>query len=92
MTGRRTVIATNGAVYVAGRYGIVRMATPDLAVDRRYLEGTVVDALALLPDGQTMYALTNPGGQIVKVDTTTGRVLGSVPGNGYDRLVAIVPW
>jgi hypothetical protein len=91
MTGRRTVIAGGGAVYVAGRHGIVRMATADLVVDRRYLDGTVVDALALLPDGRTMYALTSPGGQIVKIDTTTGRALGTVPGGGYDRLVAIIP-
>ena len=67
------------------------MASTDLAVERRYLDGTAVEAVALAPDGRTLYALT-AAGTIVKLDTATGRVVGSVPGNGYDRLVAVVPW
>jgi DNA-binding beta-propeller fold protein YncE len=54
-------------------------------------KGTAVDALAVTPDGGTLYALLHDG-HIVKIDTVTGTVLGTVPGDGYDRLVAVVPW
>jgi hypothetical protein len=92
VTGRRAVVASDASIYLAGVGGVVRLAPMNLNVDGRFLEGTRVDALALTPDGATLYALTAADHLIVKVDTTTGRVLGSVPGDGYDRLVAVVPW
>jgi hypothetical protein len=92
VTGRRAVVASDGSIYLAGGGGVVRLATPNLTVDGRFLEGARVDALAVTPDGATLYALTAADRRMVKVDTATGRVLGSVPGDGYDRLVAIVPW
>jgi hypothetical protein len=91
-TGRRAVIAADGAIYLAGAGGVIRLAKDDLAVNGRYLQGTGVDALAVTPDGATLYALTAADGRIVKVDAATGRVLSTVPGAGYDRLVAVVPW
>jgi hypothetical protein len=90
VTGRRAVIASDGAIYLAGKSGIVRLSKGDLAVAGRYLAGTGVDAVAVTPDGASLYALTGER-RIVKVEAATGRVLGSVPGDGYDRLVAVVP-
>ena len=62
------------------------------AVDGRFLEGVAVDAMAVTPDGGTIYALLHAGGRIVRLDAATGRVAGEVPGGGYDRLAAVVPW
>jgi hypothetical protein len=91
--GRRVVAAPEGSViYAAGPGGIVRIATADLAVTGRFLEGTGVDAIAVMPDGRTIYALLTAGGRIVKLDAETGAIVGEVPAAGFDRLAAIVPW
>jgi hypothetical protein len=52
----------------------------------------LIDALGITPDGRTLFALLRAGGRIVAVDPDTGRGLGSVPGQGYDRLLAVAPW
>ena len=44
------------------------------------------------PDGSAIYALLHAGGRIVRLDAASGRVTGEVPGSGYDRLAAVVPW
>ena len=41
--------------------GIVRIETADLAVTARALEGTAVDAIAVTPDGSTLFALVRDG-------------------------------
>ncbi|HEY6014374.1 MAG TPA: hypothetical protein VIU37_10210, partial [Candidatus Limnocylindrales bacterium] len=79
-------------LFVAGSGGIVRIATSGLTSGRTLLTGSAVDSLALNPDGATLYALLHRGGQIVALDASTGEVVGRVPGEGFDRLVAIVPW
>ena len=56
------------------------------------LAGTAVDGIAVAPDGSVLYALTRTGGRIVAVDPETGRELGRVPGEGFERLVAAAPW
>ena len=48
--------------------------------------------MAVTPDGATIYALMSAGGRIVKLDARSGDIIGRVPGDGYDRLVAIVPY
>ncbi len=91
--GRRVVASPIGSVvYAAGPGGIVAIRTTDLAAGTRFLEGTAIDALAVTPDGTTIYALVHTGGRIVKLDAATGTVVGEVPGAGFDRLVAVVPW
>jgi hypothetical protein len=91
--GRRVVASPDGTVlYAAGSGGIVRIAARDLVVNGTFLDGSAIDALALTPDGETLYALVHHGGRIVELDTASGRALGQVPGDGYDQLVAIVPW
>jgi DNA-binding beta-propeller fold protein YncE len=91
--GRRVVADPSGsAVFAAGAGGIVRISTDDLAVTGRYLEGSAIDALALTPDGRTLYALVRDGGRIAAIDAVTGEVLGWVAGDGFDRLVGIAPW
>ncbi len=91
--GRRVVIATDGqAVFAAGARGIVRIETAGLTVTSRPLEGIAVDAIAVTPDGDTLYALVRDGGRIARIDAATGEVVGWAAGAGYDRLVGIVPW
>jgi hypothetical protein len=90
--GRRAVVSPDGAsLYAAGSGGIVRLETGRLTVTETLLPGTAVEGLALTPDGSTLYALLGTG-RIVKLDAATGEVLGEVDGEGYDRLVAVVPW
>ena len=56
--GRRVVAAPDGsAVYAAGPGGIVSIDPNDLHVTARFLEGTGVEAIAVTPDGGTIYAL-----------------------------------
>lgn len=89
--GRRLVVSPDGtALYAAGSGGIVRIGVSDFRVSGRFLDGSPVDALAVTPDGGTIYALVHPGGRILAVDAASGAVLGSVPGDGFDRLVAVM--
>lgn len=91
--GRRVVAAPDGsAVFAAGARGIVRIGTADLAVTARSLEGTAVDAVAITPDGKTVFALVRGDGRIAQIDAASGKVLGWAVGEGYDRLVGVVPW
>ena len=73
------------------RPGVVRLSGSDLAVTGRLVSGSAVDAIALSPDGSTLYALIRSGGRIVAVDVASGRMVGEVPGYGFDRLVAVFP-
>ena len=91
--GRRILATPDGsAVFAAGASGIVRIDTSDLTVTGRSLEGMAIDAIALTPDGSSLYALGRDGGRIARIGTATGKVLGWAAGEGYDRLVGIVPW
>lgn len=91
--GRRAVASADGStVFAAGAGGIVRIDTTSLAVSGHLLDGAAVDALALTTDGATLYALVHADGRIIKLDTASGQIVGQVPGNGFDRLVAVVPW
>ena len=90
--GRRVVVAPRGnEIYAAGATGVIRLSTSDLTVTGRVLVGSAVQALAIPPDGGTLYALTR-GGRIVGLDVATGRTRLEVPGTGYDRLLGVVPW
>jgi hypothetical protein len=90
--GRRVVASRDGrSVFAAGTGGIVRLETERLTVAGRFLEGTTVDALALTEDASSLYALTDDG-RILHVDAETGEIVGQVPGDGYDRLVAMDSW
>ena len=43
-------------------------------------------------DSPSIYALIHAGGRIVRLDAGSGRIVGEVPGGGFDRLAAVVPW
>ena len=91
--GRRIVATPDGtAVFAAGAGGIVRINTADLTVTGRSLEGMAIDAIAMTPDGSSLYALVREGGRIARIGVATGKVLGWAAGEGYDRLVGIIPW
>jgi hypothetical protein len=91
--GRRVAMAPDGAsVFAAGDGGIVRLETRDLTVEQRYLAATAVDAIAVTPDGATLFALTRTGGRIARLDAATGEVDGWVGDGGFDRLLGATPW
>jgi hypothetical protein len=91
--GRRVVASPDGAmVFAAGPGGIVRIGARDLTLAGRFVEGSAVDALGITPDGDAIYALLGAGGRIVKLDAVTGAVVGQVPGDGFDRLLGVIPW
>lgn len=91
--GRRVVLAPDGrTIYAAGAGGIVAIGTDQLTETGRFLAGQAVDALGMTPEGSTLYALVRQGGRIVKINAVAGRVLGDIPGSGFDRLVGVVPW
>lgn len=91
--GRRVIVAPDGgSVFAAGEGGVVRLGTTDLDVQARYLPRTSVDALALTPDGATLFALTSAGGRIARLDLATGEIEGWVGSGGFDRLLAAAPW
>ncbi|MEA2546902.1 MAG: hypothetical protein QOI09_2175 [Chloroflexota bacterium] len=88
----RVVISPGGeTIWASGANGVVAIATRDLSVSRRMLAGTALDGIAVTRDGSVLYALTRKGGRIMAVDPQTGRGLGSVPGDGFDRLLAAAP-
>jgi hypothetical protein len=91
--GRRVVADPTGSVvFAAGAHGIVRIETGELAVTGRFLTGDAVGAMALAPDGRTLFALRRADGAIAAIDTATGDVVGWADGDGFDRLVGLVPW
>ena len=92
-TGRRVVVGPDGrTIYAAGSAGIMAIDAASLKVKGTFEVGKSVDALAVTPDGGTLFALLRDGGRIVKLDASSGELLATVPGDGYDRLVAVVPW
>jgi DNA-binding beta-propeller fold protein YncE len=87
--GRRAVVTPDGGTIVAGgRDGLVAIATRDLSVEWRALAGEAVTGVGLSPDGSTVYVLLGSG-RIVVVSSTDGSSLGVVPGEGFDRLLAV---
>jgi hypothetical protein len=88
--GQRAIVASDGAtLYAAGSGGILAIGLPALAGLGRFLEGQRVDAIGATRDGRTLFALLHAGGRILQLDGRTGAVVGSVPGDGYDRLLAV---
>ena len=90
--GRRVVVAPDGrTIYAAGSAGILVIDTDQLAEVHRFLDGTSVAGLGLTPDGQTLVALDG-GGRIQLLDAASGAIIGRVPADGFDRLIAVAPW
>jgi hypothetical protein len=92
-TDRRLVVSPDGSMlYAAGAEGVVAIRTRELAVARRDLAGSAIDAIAITPPGTVLFALVGGRGEIVALDAATGKRLAPVPGDGYDRLLAVAPW
>jgi hypothetical protein len=90
--GRRLVVSPDGTrLFAAGTNGITVIRTKDLVTVRQDLAGSAVDSLGITPDGVTIFALLRDA-TIVARDAATGRELGTVPGHGFDRLLAVAPW
>jgi hypothetical protein len=90
--GRRVVVSPDGStIHAAGADGIVQVRADDLTLLAHVLDGAAVDGLAMTADGSFLYALL-PEERIVKIEVASGQIVGTVPGDGFDRLVGIVPW
>ena len=90
--GRRLVVSPDGTLlFAAGANGVTVIRTKDLVTVRQDLAWSAVDSLGITPDGNTFFALLRDG-SIVARDAATGRELGAVPGQGYDRLLAVAAW
>jgi hypothetical protein len=91
-TGRRVVVGPDGrTIYAAGAGGILAIDATSLRETATFELGTAIEALAITPDGGTLYALLHDG-HIARLDAATGTLVATIPGDGYDRLVAVVPW
>jgi hypothetical protein len=91
--GRHVVVDPGGkTIYAAGSTGILVVDAARLTKAQGFLEGTAVAGLAVTPDGRTLFALEAGSGRIVALDAVSGIVLGAVPGDGFDRLLAVTPW
>ena len=91
--GRRVVVDAGGkTIYAAGSTGILVVDATRLTKAQGFLAGTAVVGLGLTPDGRTLFALEAGSGRIVALDAASGTVLGAVPGDGFDRLLAVTPW
>jgi hypothetical protein len=91
--GRRVILSPDGTMlYAAGPDGIVAIRTKDLVVVRRDLAGSAIDGLGITTPGTVLFALVDGSGEIVALDAANGKRLAPVPGSGYDRLLAVVPW
>jgi len=92
-SGRRVAASPDGTgFYTAGAGGVVRLGIKGLTVEQRYLVGTAVDAIAITPDGASIFALTRTGGRIARLDASTGAVERWVGDGGFDRLLGALPW
>jgi hypothetical protein len=90
--GRRLVVSPDGTLlFAASANGVTVIRTKDLVTVRQDLVGSAVDSLGISPDGRTLFALLRDA-TIVASDAATGRELGAVPGQGYDRLLAVAAW
>ena len=78
-------------IYAAGSTGILVIDAADLTKAGGLFEGTSIAALGLSPNGNTIFALETDSGEIVALDAASGSVIGRVPGDGFDRLLAVVP-
>ena len=91
--GRRVVPSPDGKLlFAGGANGVAVIRISDLAVVRTVLAGSAIDALGITPDGGALFALLRGTGRIVAMDPSNGRQLGTVPGEGFDRLLAVAPW
>ena len=91
--GRRVAASPDGAsVYAAGEGGVVRLRARDLVVETRYLPGIAIDAIAVSPDGDSLFALTRTDGRIARLDAASGEVDWWVGDGGFDRLLGAMPW
>lgn len=91
--GRRLVPSPDGKLlFAGGSNGVTVIRVSDLSVVRTELAGSAIDAIGITPDGSALFALLRGSGRIVAVDAPTGRELGTVPGEGFDRLLAVAPW
>jgi len=90
--GRRVVASPDGKLlFAGGENGVTVIRTADLSVVRRDLAGSSIEALGITPNGAALFFLIRGSGEIVAVDARTGQRLGTVPGHGFDRLLAVAP-
>jgi hypothetical protein len=91
--GQRIVaLPDDKGLLVAVGEGVAIVNGKDFREVGRIALGRPIVSIGLTPDGSTAFALTNDGRILAFEPRTSGRVFGAVPGDGYDRLLAVAPW
>ena len=78
ITGGALVSPSGDRIYAAGYKGIAVMDTADLSSRAVWQTDGEFDALALTPDGERLYAVSNASGKIAIVGTRDGTRLGEL--------------
>ena len=78
ITGGALVSPSGDRIYAAGYKGIAVMDTADLSSRAVWQTDGEFDALALTPDGERLYAVSNASGKIAIVGTRDGARLGEL--------------
>ncbi len=80
-------------IYAAGSTGILVIDAADLTKAARLVRRHVRrGASGSARTATTIFALETDSGEIVALDAASGSVIGRVPGEGFDRLLAVVPY
>jgi hypothetical protein len=76
-------------LYLADGNGILAIATSDLAVKGRLLQGTAVASLGMASNGNVLYVVGRDG-NAMRVDPRNGAVISRLSGTGYTAVLRVV--
>ncbi len=88
-TGNLAAVSPDGSLlYVVGPTGLQVVSTVDLRPGAHLLADRALAGVGVAPDGRTVYALGRDG-RIDRLDPSTGTILGSLDGAGYDAILRV---
>jgi hypothetical protein len=81
--GAAAASADGKTLFVLGERGLLAIDTDDLSLRERYLPDTELGGLALSADGARLYAVGLDAGKILRIDPSTGKLLGTIASAQY---------